>query len=219
MFIHHSESNAKRLNYLDKHNYVIIDQCAFNEEEYLKIKVKKSAKTFLTVSRIVPQKNIDILIDVFKLRENANLNLIIIGEGEILEELKIRAKKSPNIIFLGFIPNDQLNYYFEQYDCFIVSHYHNETGPLTGIEAMASGLIIASAKTGAMPDRLPDNNFFFENNVKDLSLVINKIKELKQEEIKSISKYNRTRYLEKYKIELIQSQYKNVIFKLLNQTS
>ncbi|WP_299130582.1 glycosyltransferase [uncultured Winogradskyella sp.] len=212
LFLHHSETNANRLNFLENHNYQLIDQCAFSEEEYLKIPYKNRINTFLAISRIESEKNIDVLIDVFKLEENRHLHLNIVGKGSALEQLKRRAASYENINFIGFVPNHQLVDCFKANDSFIVSYYEGEAGPLTGMEAMACGMVIVSAKTGAMPERLPNSDFFFDNKIEDLNKTIQKLKLLSTEAIKTVSKNNRNRYLKNYQINHLKNQYKSAIF-------
>ncbi|WP_111683860.1 glycosyltransferase family 4 protein [Winogradskyella tangerina] len=216
LFIHHSESNASRLQHLSTHNYQLIDQCSFNESSLLMLPNKTEIKSFLTVSRVVKQKNIDVLVKTFMREENKDLKLYVVGKGEQLAELKEMAANHSNIIFTGFVPNNELENYYKSVDCFIVSHFEFEAGPLTAIDAMAAGLPIVSAKTGAMPERLPTNEFTFDNTVESLNRTIQKVKDLKAEKITQISEFNRNRYLENYSVDEIRSQYKSAIFTVLN---
>ncbi|MCV2484009.1 glycosyltransferase family 4 protein [Flavobacterium sp. SH_e] len=216
LYIHHSESNANGLK-INTHNYAVIDQCAFNEEELLKIPVvKNKVKTFLTIARLEKEKNIDVLIKAF-LKISDNDKLIIIGEGSEYDNLKNLAKNNGNIVFTGFIPNHKTADFFKQADCIIISHYDFETGPLTGIEAMASARLILSAKTGAMEERFKGINIsWFDNTVEDLSEEMMKIKNIDADQAEKLSIEIRDRYISRFSKENINARYLGVIEKVMD---
>lgn len=217
LFIHHSENNANKLE-IDNHNYTIIDQCAFNEDKLTQIPfVNTKVKKFLTLGRFEKEKNIDIVITSFlKIKSEGDV-LYVIGTGSELNNLMKIANDDSSIIFTGFVPNNQLHDYFSKVDCVIVSHFNLETGPLTGIEAMASGRLLISAKTGAMMERLEGIDvLWFDNSVKSLSEQMLKIKKLNNQETLDISNKIRNRYLQEYSKDIIASKYQHAINKLCN---
>ncbi|OXB07618.1 glycosyltransferase family 4 protein [Flavobacterium pectinovorum] len=215
LFIHHSANNANGLK-INAHNYTVIDQCAFNEEELLKIPVvKNKVKTFLTIARLEKEKNIDIVIKAF-LKVSDNDKLIIIGEGSEYNNLKKLAKNNENVVFTGFIANHKTADFFKQADCIIISHYDFETGPLTGIEAMASARLILSAKTGAMEERFKGINIsWFNNTVEDLSEEMMKIKNIDADQAEKLSIEIRERYTSRFSKENINARYLEVIEKVM----
>jgi len=211
-FIHHSEINAEKLNSQMLLPYTIIDQCAFNESKFLKVgNVNDKVKTFVTISRLVKEKNIDVIINAFNRINDYSFKLYIVGDGPEVNSLKQMAKRNPSIIFTGFTPNQELDRLLTLSDVLIVSHYDEETGPLTGIEAMASGRLIISAKTGAMMERLPSNPFWFDNDTDSLLNQINKVFALDEDEIIRLSKQNRDRYVKYYSREKISKQYLELV--------
>ncbi|MHB1105156.1 MAG: hypothetical protein ACYCZ2_02235 [Lutibacter sp.] len=65
-FIHHSVSNASRIQKDKNHSYVFIDQCAYNEKELLEIPIsQKSINNFLILSQLSPDKEIEEIITYF----------------------------------------------------------------------------------------------------------------------------------------------------------
>lgn len=207
-FIHHSEANASNLNL----PYSVIDQCAYNEEKLLKIdNVSNKARTFVTISRLVKEKNLDVLINAFNEINDVSLKLYIVGDGLEISNLKQIAKDNQSIIFTGFMPNQELDKFLALSDALIVSHYDEETGPLTGIEAMASARLIISAKTGAMMERLPNNPFWFDNNVNSLLSQIKKVSAMEENEIIQLSNENRARYLKFYSMKNVSRQYLDLV--------
>ena len=215
-FIHHSVSNASRIQKDKNHTYVIIDQCAYNEKELLEIPlVQNRVSTFLTLGRLVKEKNFDIVIKAFqKIKEEGDI-LYILGDGKELNNLKRIANNEKDVVFTGFIDNKDLHLYFSLVDCVIISHFYSETGPLTGIEAMAGSRLIISAKTGAMQDRLPYNRYWFNNSVDDLAMQMILIKALALEEVLLLSQRIRTSYLEDYSINRISEEYLKTIDNIL----
>ena len=86
---------------------------------------------------------------------------------------------------------------------------------------MASARLVISTNVGAMPDRLSGckNQFWFDiNNLDTLENLLKEVKDLDLSKIEETAIENRKRYIEKYKKDVIQSQYKNVIFNLLNKS-
>jgi glycosyltransferase involved in cell wall biosynthesis len=217
-FAHHSLSNAKRLAFLENHNYQLIDQCTFKEDYMLKIEPTKKFKSLLYIGRLSSEKGIRELVGFFK-NYKLDLNLKIIGDGQLYDELKIECRQLKNVELLGFLNQDAILNYINKSDAIIIPS-HEESGPLVGLEAMASARLVISTKVGAMPDRLEGckNQFWFDiNNIKTLEAIINHIKKLDASEIKETALENRKRYISKYRKEIIQNQYKNAIFKLLKK--
>ena len=208
-FIHHSEANALNLNSQEKLPYVVIDQCAYNEQSLLQIELlKKKVTTFITIARLEKEKNIDVVIKAFlKIKENGD-KLIVVGNGSELKNLKELAFGEESILFTCFVPNAELNNYLGKSDCVIISSDY-EAGPLTGIEAMAAGKIIISAKIGAMPERIPENEFWFSNTVGDLIQQMQKVKKMEEDQITAISTQMRKRYQENYSGKCIEASYNN----------
>lgn len=215
-FIHHSKKNAEKLMKHHKQQYTIIDQCAYSESDLIKIQpVCTTVKKFLTLSRLVSEKNIDIVIEAFKKAKTSGDKLIVIGSGPDSEHLVSLADGDADIVFAGFIPNHEMAAFFAEADCVIISYYELETGPLTGIEAMAAGRLLISTEAGAMPERLAFNPFWFENTVESLSNQIIEIKKLNPTETLHLSEKIRKRYRESYSMESIKAQYLSTVEKVL----
>lgn len=210
IFIHHSFINEKKLSV--RYNYEIIDQCAFNEISFLKIPIlNKKINNFMTVSRIEKNKNIEVVINAFVKNTDVNDRLYVVGIGKDLSRL-VNNTKDKRVIFTGFIPNNELQKIYNICECFIVSYYELEAGPLTGIEAMAAGKVIISSRTGAMTERISDEYAFWHNN--DVDNLYQKIKETKAlsiDKVKVISEANRNSYSLDYSKNIIEQKYKKIV--------
>jgi glycosyltransferase involved in cell wall biosynthesis len=211
VFIHHSIHNANNFeNYYFKHAQGLIDQCAFNEINFLKIPLKESKiKNFIVLSRLSKEKQVDIVIKAFDTVSEEGDCLYIYGDGQEKENLKILNYKS-TIIFKGFVKQTDLPTIFNESDCLIVSS-SEEAGPLTGLEAMASGVLIISTRVGAMEERLGNDCFWYDGTQKDLEKKFKEVKELSNEEVHELSKKVRERYLKSYRIATIERKYLEVV--------
>lgn len=216
LFIHHSESNASRLSFLNKHNYKIIDQCTYKENELLKLNPSTTFNNFLYIGRLSSEKGIIEFVNMFK-NLNENIHLKIIGDGELANVVCQNIKDLKNIEFLGYLSQQKIIKHIEQSDTIVISSYE-ESGPLVGVEAMAAARLIISTKVGAMPQRLNglSNQFWFNIKEQDsLALVVNKLKALSSQEIKAIANENRKHYLANYRKNTLGNLYKNAIFNLV----
>lgn len=101
-------------------------------------------KYYLTVSRFVPYKRIDLIVEAFaKMPER---KLIVIGEGP--ETKKIKSLAAPNIEILGHQPFEKLKLYMENAKAFIFAA--EEDFGIIMPESLACGTpVIAFNKGGA----------------------------------------------------------------------
>ena len=203
VFLHHSNANAKRLYKVYTTPYYIIDQCAVNENNLLNIPVREAVvSSFLILSRLAPEKQIETVIRTFnKLKHK----LFIYGDG--LEEEKLKKLViSDNIIFGGYVENKELHKVFSVVDCLIISS-KEEAGPLSAIESMAAGVVIISTKVGAMLERLPAYDFWYDGSENNLEEVIIKIRTLKKDQIKKKSLELREHYIKNFSLQIIANKY------------
>ncbi|MEO1033907.1 MAG: glycosyltransferase, partial [Bacteroidota bacterium] len=216
LFIHHSESNASRLSFLENYSYQVIDQCTYREEPMLRMDVVNSFKNILFVGRFSPEKGIKELVTYFKIH-GEGLNLTIVGDGPLYSEVEALITTESNINLLGYKSQDEVLEYIKASDAIIIPSF-KESGPLAGLEAMASGRLIISTKVGAMPHRLKNtlNQFWFDiNDANSLKDVFMKLKGLTKQDIKNITQKNREIYLANYRKNTLENLYKNSIFSLL----
>ncbi|PHS09002.1 MAG: hypothetical protein COA88_05720 [Kordia sp.] len=217
LYLHHSVNNTNRLVFLNNYNTKIIDQCAFNEKRLFEIPLlEEKVNIFLTISRLVKEKNIDIVIKAFKKIKKDGDKLYVVGNGSDLKNLIAIADGDEDIVFTGFVDNIKLVKYFKIAQCVIISYYEFETGPLTGIEAMSAARIIISSKTGAMEERIPFNKFWYDNSVELLVEQMNSVKKLTKNECFTYSSEIREEYLKGYSIASIKKKYRNVVNETLS---
>ena len=103
-------------------------------------------KNILFVSRLVWEKNLDTLIEIYRRIESEDLgyNLIIAGNGIAKKEL---IAKMPKAIFLGHLNHDRLSVLYASSDYFLFTSITETFGNVI-IEAMASGTPVLIADGG-----------------------------------------------------------------------
>ncbi len=99
---------------------------------------------FLVVSRLIPYKRIDIVVEAFN---KLGLPLVIVGDGR--DRKALQAKARPNIRFLGMIPDAEVKRYYSRCRAFVFPG--EEDFGITPVEAQAAGRpVIAYAGGGAL---------------------------------------------------------------------
>ncbi|MFX3216581.1 glycosyltransferase family 4 protein, partial [Klebsiella pneumoniae] len=135
-----------------------------------RFKLKREKQDFyLTASRLVPYKRIDLIVEAFsKMPEK---KLVVIGDGP--EMSKIRKIAGANIEILGFQPNDVMEEYMMDAKAFVFAA--EEDFGITPVEAQACGTpVIAFGKGGVLEtiknlgQEEPTGLFFYEQNIDSL---------------------------------------------------
>ena len=110
----------------------------FEKKIFKKKKIKKTYNIFF-IGRFVESKDpIFFLKNVLKLKEKININVFILGEGELLDELKKISKNNKNINFLKFT-NNPFKKYHEKIDLLCVTSKFDGTPNVLG-EAIAHSI-------------------------------------------------------------------------------
>jgi UDP-N-acetylmuramyl pentapeptide phosphotransferase/UDP-N-acetylglucosamine-1-phosphate transferase/glycosyltransferase involved in cell wall biosynthesis len=120
---------------------------------------------YLTVSRLVPYKKIDMIVEAFT--KLGDRRLIVIGDGPDFE--KIKAKAGPNITMLGFQPHEHVKEYMQRARAFVFAA--EEDFGIVPVEAQACGTpVIAYARGGVTESVVPGRTgtFFTRQTVESL---------------------------------------------------
>jgi len=121
---------------------------------------------YLTASRMVPYKKIELIVEAFA--EMPDRRLIVIGDGP--DFAKIKAKAGRNVELLGYQPFAVLRDHMQRAQAFVFAA--EEDFGIAPLEAQACGTpVIAFGKGGALEtirgldDAAPTGVFFFEQSV------------------------------------------------------
>lgn len=126
----------------------------------------KKEDFYLTASRMVPYKKIDLIVEAFS--SMPDKQLVVIGDGP--DYNKIKAKAGKNIKLMGYQPSEILKEYMQKARAFVFAA--EEDFGITPVEAQACGTpVIAFGKGGAMETvnglgtEKPTGVFFNEQSV------------------------------------------------------
>jgi glycosyltransferase involved in cell wall biosynthesis len=123
---------------------------------------------FLVVSRMIPYKRLDIVIDAFN---KLNLPLRVVGKGR--QEAELRARAGSNIVFTGPVTDSQLKELYA--DCKALIFPGEEDFGITPLEAQASGRpVIAYGAGGALETVIPGvtGEFFSTQSAESLAEIV-----------------------------------------------
>jgi len=121
---------------------------------------KPSNDYFLIVSRLVPHKNIDLVIKAF---EKLNLKLKIVGAGREEKYLHCLASDNKNIEFLGNVDESELVKLYQ--NCQGLIHPQEEDFGLSPLEAEACGRGVLAYNRGGATETVANHQsgLLFEN--------------------------------------------------------
>ena len=160
-------------NYRIIHNAIKVEEFIFDssKREELRIKYHLENKFVVgNVARFMKQKNHIFILKLFKiiLNKEPNAVLMLLGDGELLEDMKQMAKKleiERSVMFMGNVSN--VNEMYQAMDVFILPSLF-EGLPVVGIEAQAAGLKCVMSDTITDEVSVTDNVKFL--NLKKDSL-------------------------------------------------
>lgn len=139
------KSVIKQNKYKIIKNAIEINKFIYNKEKRDELRKKYNLKNKVVignVARFMKQKNHDFILKLFKniLNKNPNSILLLIGDGELLDVMKNKAKQlniQNNVLFMGNIEN--VNEMYQVMDIFLLPSLF-EGLPVVGIEAQTAGL-------------------------------------------------------------------------------
>ena len=150
-----SEKTKKEmiLNNFAKESSISVVNHSYNTQIQPK-EYQRKTNTFITVAVLSEKKGISELLDIFKLKPE--LKLIIVGRGPLEEKVKKYAELYPNILFKGYIDDQQVLFDLYKETSFLLLNSHKDKSweELFGmvlIECSACGVIpVATNHSGPM---------------------------------------------------------------------
>ncbi len=127
---------------------------------------------FLIVSRLAPQKRLDVAIKAFN---KLGWPLKVIGSG--IEETKLKSLAKNNIEFLGFITDDQLSHYYANCQAVIIPG--EEDFNIVSVEAQSYGKPVVAYGRGGVTETVLEGKtgwFFPEQTPEVLVATLQKTK-------------------------------------------
>lgn len=143
----------------------------------------KKEDFYLTASRMVPYKKMDLIVEAFS--KMPDKQLIVIGQGPDFNKIKKLA--GPNVKLMGYQPDSVLQDYMQRAKAFIFAA--EEDFGITPVEAQACGTpVIAYGKGGSLETvrgygemEKPTGIFFSNQKVQDLEDAVSSFEEISQD--------------------------------------
>lgn len=170
---------------------------------------------YLTASRMVPYKKMDLIAEAFTAMPDKKL--IIIGEGPDFE--KIKAKAGTNVILMGYQPFDILKDYMQRAKAFVFAA--EEDFGRVPVEAQACGTpVIAYGKGGVLETvrglgiKDKPTGIFFDKQTKDS--LIDAVNKFEQQNNLIKYKYCRENALE-FGLDKFKYNFRNYVDKIIKE--
>jgi glycosyltransferase involved in cell wall biosynthesis len=143
---------------------------------------ENAPKDFIIYTGVAfPHKNLERLITAFGVvkEQHADLQLVLIGKREYYSKnLEKWAKDQlyfDDIIFTGFIPDEELKWYYENARAYVFASLAEGFG-LPGLEAMVHGCPVVSSNATCLPEVHGDAaEYFNPEDVADMARAIDKV--------------------------------------------
>jgi len=139
---------------------------------------EKKEDFYLTVSRLVPYKRVDLIVEAFSIMKNRRL--VVIGDGPQMRLIKAKAAKNKNIEVLGYQSFEKVKNYIKEAKAFIFAA--EEDFGIVPVEAQACGTpVIAYGKGGVLETVISDvTGVFFHQQTP--SAIVEAVKRFEQME-------------------------------------
>jgi glycosyltransferase involved in cell wall biosynthesis len=131
------------------------------EEMRRKLGIPQDAVVALTVRRLVYKNGVDTLIESANIavKKNPKIVFLAVGKGPDMNNVKSRIEQlgiAANFRLTGFVSDDDLPFYYNAADFFVLPSKSGEGLPLVALEAMACGLPVVATNVGGISEVMLD---------------------------------------------------------------
>lgn len=137
--------------------------------------VSQKDNYYITASRLVPYKRVDLIIEAFA--KMPDLKLIVVGDGP--EMAKLRKMATPNIELLGYQSNDALKQLLQKAKAYLFAAL--EDFGISPIEAMACATPVIALNKGGTAETVLDQKtglLFPEQTAQDIAETVRRFEKL-----------------------------------------
>ena len=161
---------------VENSRFAISKEALSNRTEYY---IMDDDVVLLFAGKLEPKKNPLLLFDIMKRINNPKLKLLIVGDGELANEVDKLSSTDDRVKYVGFKNQSKMPCIYQMADIFILpSKGPGETWGLALNEAMAAGCsVIASSKVGGAIDLIEENvnGVIFDNDIAPVIQFIEKM--------------------------------------------
>lgn len=151
----HMASSARKQgcrNSLDivPHGTSMFDQTALGINIREKYGIEPDKKIVLSVQRLAPRKGLDVLLKAIRVLKRDDVVFLICGKGSEQENLERQAHEDgldSNVVFAGFVPDEELRDHYEQADLFALPSLYEGFG-IVFVDALACGVPVVTTLCG-----------------------------------------------------------------------
>ncbi|RLB84647.1 MAG: hypothetical protein DRH26_19010 [Deltaproteobacteria bacterium] len=182
-------------------NKIDLVPCSIDPKQFYPMDIEKIPHSILYIGRFDRRKGLEFLLEAFKLvvRKKPESRLYLGGKGKELQRIKeiVRNYKiGSHVIFLGFVPEAQLNAWYNKAQIVILPSQFEGFG-ITLIEAMATGARVIGTNVDGIRSIIIDGKngrLVDYGNVNHLSEIIHDLLEQNSRPMTNISNIIRKEY-------------------------
>ena len=139
--------------------------------------VKDRVPYFLYAGRLEFHKGVQVLIKAYAKKKRKS-RLLIAGDGRYSQTLKLQARNSPNIVFLGQISPAKLSVLYENSLALIVPSLWHENSSISVLEATSHGIPVIASGNGGLVEVVDGNKAgIIYSDVDELTGALERIEE------------------------------------------
>ena len=132
------------------------------EEMRKKLGIPQDAILVLTVRRLVYKNGIDTLIDSanIAIKKNPRIMFLAVGKGPDSDNVKLKIQElglETNFRLAGFVSDEDLPFYYNAADMFVLPSKSGEGLPLVALEAMACAIPVVATDVGGIREVLMED--------------------------------------------------------------
>ena len=189
------------------------------EAQRLKEKLNLQGPVLIYVGRITPYKGVENIIEAYRRVKTVipSVNLVIVGKPDYLMEKKYNnwKERHKDIFFMGYLPDDEVPYYFSMGDIFLTYSSSSEGFGLTPLEAISCGTPVICSSILVYKEILKDNALFVppRNSLKLAEKIIDL---LNDKELRNTLVKKGQDYIKKYSWNTVGERLEKVYLRFLN---
>jgi glycosyltransferase involved in cell wall biosynthesis len=129
------------------------------QEMRKKLGIPLDAVVVLTVRRLVYKNGVDTLIEgaAIAVKKNPRVVFLVVGKGPDMDSIKMQVEQlgiAKNFKLTGFVADEELQFYYNAADFFVLPSKSGEGLPLVALEAMACSLPVIATDVGGIREIL-----------------------------------------------------------------